>query len=127
MYRATDGMLRRMPPDGPRPPDLAQTTLLDGRRVDYIVRWERGTINRFIYSIAMLAPFGEDPRQPDRSFWNGRLLFSFEGGVGIGRQQGEMSMSGALVDPGLSRGYFVIYSTVTRTHAHYDLQVEGSD
>ncbi len=125
MYRATDGTFRPMPPDGSRPPDLAQTTLLDGRRVDYIVRWERGTINRFIYSIAMLAPFGEDPRQPDRSFWNGRLLFSFEGGVGIGRQQGEMSMSGALFDQGLSLGYVVIYSTGTRTGVHYNLQVGG--
>ncbi len=125
MYRATDGMFRPMPPDGSRPPDLAQTTLLDGRRVDYIVRWERGTINRFIYSMAMLAPFGEDPQQPDRSFWNGRLLFSFEGGVGIGRQQGEMSMSGALFNQGLSLGYAVIYSTGTRTGVHYNLQVGG--
>ena len=40
---------------------MAQTTLLDGRTVDYVVRRERGTINRFIYSFAMLAPFGESP------------------------------------------------------------------
>ena len=38
------------------------TTTLDGRTVPYIVRWERGTINRFIYSVAMLAPTTEtDP------------------------------------------------------------------
>jgi hypothetical protein len=125
MYRATNQSFRPMPPDGSRPPDLSQTTLIDGRRVDYIVRWERGTINRFVYSMAMLAPFGEDPQHPDHSLWNRRLLYSFEGGVGIGRQQGEMSMSQALFDQGLSLGYAVIYSTGNRTGVHYNLQVGG--
>src|SRR5215469_13017421 len=125
MYRATDGMFRLMPIDGSRPPDLSQTTLIDGRTVDYIVRWEQGTINRFIYSLAMLAPFGEDPQHPDHSLWNGRLLYSFSGGVGIGRQQGETSMSDALFHQGLSLGYAVIYSTGNRTGVHYNLQVGG--
>ena len=61
---------------------MAQTTLLDGRTVDYVVRRERGTINRFIYSFAMLAPFGEQPGdQPDTSLWNKRAIFTFDGGV----------------------------------------------
>src|SRR5262252_1600225 len=125
MYRATDGVFRPMPIDGSRPPDLSQTTLIDGRTVDYIVRWEQGTINRFIYSLAMLAPFGEDPQHADHSLWNGRLLYSFEGGVAIGRQQGETSMSQALLHQGLSLGYAVIYSTGNRTGVHYNLQVGG--
>jgi len=125
MYRTTDGMFRPMPIDGSRPADLSQTTLIDGRTVDYIVRWEQGTINRFIYSLAMLAPFGEDPQHADHSLWNGRLLYSFEGGVGIGRQQGETSMSQALFHQGLSLGYAVIYSTGNKTGVHYNLQVGG--
>jgi trans-2-enoyl-CoA reductase len=36
-----------------RPDDMAQTTTIDGKTVDYIVRQERGTINRFVYSIAV--------------------------------------------------------------------------
>ena len=40
---------------------MAKTTLPDGRTVDFIVRQERGTINRFLYSFAMLAPRGERP------------------------------------------------------------------
>ena len=46
------------------------------------MRQERGTINRFLYSFAMLAPAGEDPAQPDLSLWNGRLQYWFQGGVG---------------------------------------------
>src|SRR5262249_16123860 len=125
MYRATDQSFYPMPTDGSRPADLSQTTLIHVRRVDYIVRWERATINRFIYSMAILAPFGEDPQHPDHSLWNRRMLYSFEGGVGIGRQQGEMSRSQALFDQGLSLGYAVIYSTGNRTGVHYNLQVGG--
>ena len=58
----------------------------------YIVRWERGTINRFVYSVAMLAAAGEDdPTAPDDSLWNGRLVFSLQGGVAIGHTQGTTS------------------------------------
>ena len=58
-YRTTAGKFAALPADGSRPANMSQTTLLDGRTVDYVVRRERGTINRFIYSFAMLAPFGE--------------------------------------------------------------------
>jgi len=61
LYRTTSGSFQPLPSDGSRPSNMAETTLLDGRTVDYVVRRERGTINRFIYSFAMLAPFGEDP------------------------------------------------------------------
>ena len=37
-----------------RPADVARTTTLDGRTVDYIVRLERGTIDRAVYEIAAL-------------------------------------------------------------------------
>ena len=51
---------------------MTQTTTMDGRTVDFVVRWERGTIDRFIYSIAMLAPLGEARRSPRarHSAWN---------------------------------------------------------
>src|SRR5215211_6295665 len=56
LYRTTAGSFVALPATGPRPANMAQTTLSDGRTVDYIVRRERGTINRFIYSFAMLVP-----------------------------------------------------------------------
>ena len=73
LYRATTGSFQPLPSDGSRPSNMAQTTLLDGRTVDYVVRRERGTIDRFIYSFAMLAPFGEAAGgDPDTSLWNRR-------------------------------------------------------
>ena len=123
-YRTTLGQFKPLPPSG-TPADLTQTTILDGRTVDYVVRVERGTINRFIYGVAMLAPLGENPQQPDGSNWNGRLVFSFGGGVGIGHQQGSTSASASLSNDLLSLGYAVANSTGLVTGNHYDLQVGG--
>ena len=45
----------------PAPADMTQTTTSDGDTVDFVIRWERGTINRFIYSIAVLDPTASGP------------------------------------------------------------------
>jgi Tannase-like family of unknown function (DUF6351) len=125
LYRTTGGQFRAVPSDGSRPADMAQTTLLDGRTVDYVVRRERGTINRFIYSFAMLAPEGEPPGdEPDASLWNRRLIYTFDGGVAIGRSQGTPGGS-ALYDIGLSKGYAIVHSSGTRTSTHYNLELGG--
>jgi Tannase-like family of unknown function (DUF6351) len=100
------------------------TTLLDGRTVDYVIRFERGTINRFVYSIAMLAPLGEDPAHPSDELWNGRVTYSFDGGVAIGHNQGELS-EGNSFQRSLDKGYAVLASTGNRTSVHYNLQVGG--
>jgi hypothetical protein len=124
-YRSTGGTFKPMPSDGSRPSDLAQTTLLNGDTVDYIVRRERGTINRFIYSFAMLAPFGDQPSDdPDTSLWNGRAIYTFDGGVQIGHRQATPGGS-ALYDTGLSKGYAIIHSSGTRTSTHYNLVLGG--
>lgn len=125
-YKSTDGVFVDYDPDAPRPADMATTTTIDDQTVDYVVRWERGTINRFIYSIAVLSPDGGDPTAPpDLSAWNGRLLYHFQGGVGIGHYQGNPSRSRMLYDQGLSRGYAVAYSTGTKAGEHYNLVVGG--
>jgi hypothetical protein len=112
------------------PAGVATTTLTDGREVPYLIRHERGTINRFIYSVSMLATADEilagAPTDPDRSLWNGRLLFQFQGGVGIGHTQGRFDERAIAGQPDrLSKGYAVIYSTGTRTGEHYNLLVGG--
>ncbi len=92
----------------------------------FVVRWERGTLDRFIYSVAMLAPVGEaDPRAPDDSLWNRRLVFTFDGGVGIGHFQGTTSAGAMLPADLLGKGYGVMWSSGTRTSTHYNLQVGG--
>ncbi|MFW5823813.1 MAG: DUF6351 family protein, partial [Marinobacter sp.] len=46
IYRTTDDRWAPMPEDGTRPDDMAQTELTDGRTVDFVVRQERGPLNR---------------------------------------------------------------------------------
>ncbi|HZA77592.1 MAG TPA: DUF6351 family protein [Acidimicrobiales bacterium] len=127
VYRTTGGQFRWLDdPSGPLPADIATTTTLDGTAAPFIVRWERGTINRFIYSVAMLAPAGEaEPNVPDDSLWNRRLVFSFDGGVGIGHFQGTTSSGSMLPADLLGKGYGVMWSSGTRTSTHYNLQVGG--
>ena len=125
VYKATDGAFKPYVPGDPRPADMAQTTTMDGLTVDYIVRWERGTVNRFLYSIAMLAPFDEGPDDLDTSAWNGKVIYHFQGGVAIGHYQGNPSGSRMLYDDGLSKGYAVLYSTGNKTGTHYNLVLGG--
>ncbi len=124
-YRTTGGSWGDYDPAAPTPGDLAQTTTMDGETVDYIVRWERGTINRFIYSIAMLSPNDQDEATADLSAWNEKLIYYFQGGVAIGHYQGDPSRSRMLYDYGLGKGYAVAYSTGTKTGTHYNLEVGG--
>ncbi len=124
-YRSTGGSWKDYTPGMARPADMATTTTIDGRTVDFVVRWERGTINRFIYSIAMLAPLDQDAGTLDRSAWNGGVIYRFDGGVAIGHSQGNVSTSGMLYDVGLARGYAILYSSGTRTSTHYNLQLGG--
>jgi hypothetical protein len=125
VYKSSSGGFKPYTPGEARPADMAQTTTMDGLTVDYIVRWERGTINRFIYSIAMLAPDDRGPDDLSRGAWNGKLIYYFQGGVAIGHDQGSPSGSRMLYDDGLSQGYAVIYSTGTKTGTHYNLVLGG--
>lgn len=119
-----DGKFKPLPTDGSKPADLAKTNLAGGRTVDFIVRQERGSINRFLYSFAMLAPFGEDSTKPDLSLWNGRLMYWFQGGVAIGHTQGKIH-DGSMNPDFLGQGYAIVHSSGNNTGTHYNLQVAG--
>jgi hypothetical protein len=115
--RASGGNLVPLPP-GPLPADVA---MIDGK-IPFVVRRERGTINRFIYSLAMLA----DPAagETDTSRWNRRLVYAFDGGVAIGRNQG--TPGGSALNPELlARGYAIAHSSGTRTSVHYNMVLGG--
>jgi hypothetical protein len=124
-YRTTAGGWADVPAGGDVPADAVMITDRDGNSVPLLVRWERGTINRFIYSIAMLAPFDEGADDLDTSAWNGKLIYHFQGGVAIGHHQGDPSGSRMLYDHGLSLGYAVAYSTGNKTGTHYNLVLGG--
>jgi hypothetical protein len=75
---------------GTTSPDLvASTTTSNGVTLPYIVRVERGTLNRGIYDIAVLF----DPTKPawtptaPQPQWNGKLLYTFGASTGQPRQQ----------------------------------------
>ena len=97
------------------PPDVAGTTTIDGKTVDFVVRMETGTLNRGIYQIAML----DDPRRPTPASpwrrlpaWNGTLVFTFGGSCGPGYHQG-VETGGVLTKLSeLGNGYAVASSTL---------------
>lgn len=141
-YRATDGSTRVLAPGLTDLPDdvaylpvsgMVGTDQLDtggATEIPYILRLQRGTLpqNRFLYSIAMLAPFEEYLGETDgysTDHWNGRLLFSFGGGVGIGHSQGDLSTGAATMHEAMRLGHAVVYSSGNRTSTHYNLLLGG--
>ena len=108
----------------PSPASIEMTTTMDGKMVPMILRWERGVINRFMYSILMLSPASQTAT-PDLSAWNRKALYSFSGGVAIGHTQGAASGGDMRYLAGLRMGYAVLYSSGNRTNTHYNLQLGG--
>jgi hypothetical protein len=95
-----------------------QTTTIDGRTVNYIVRVESGTIDESIYRIAIL----DDPANPIRNpwsaggkkpgpGWNGKLSFPFGGGCGPAFRSGSNAVTSALSNDPLSLGFAVAFGT----------------
>ncbi len=102
--------------------DIARITV-DGVERDFIVRFETGTINRFIYAIAVLASVEDNLAMPSGKLWNGKLVYQLRGGVGIGRRQGNLKPKDVLKRrrQQLSEGYAIVYSTANQTSNHYNI------
>jgi hypothetical protein len=122
-YQATGGSWKPYDPAAPRPADMTQTTTSDGATVDFIIRWERGTINRFIYTIAVLDPGLTGPSVLPS--WNRKLIYYFGGGVAIGHYQGSNNQGESRYVHGLGKGYAIAWSTGTKTNTHYNLILGG--
>ena len=86
LYRShSDGNVQPLPA-GPPPADLATTTTLDGRTVAYIVR--RSAARSTASSTRSRCSPTRRRGRPTPSLWNRRLVYCFDGGVAIGRNQG---------------------------------------
>src|SRR5581483_7656061 len=99
---------------GSTPADLATTTTNAGVTVPYIVRVERGTMNRGIYDIAVLfdpagAAWTALSPQPQ---WNGKVVYSFGASTGQPRLQFRTEQNWA-DDSALSRGFMVVDNSLT--------------
>lgn len=124
--RNTGGGLVALPADGQRPADMGTTSLADGKVVDFVVRREIGSINRFLYSIAMLSPLpaADSAAQDNTNLWNGKLLYWFQGGVAIGHSQG--TVHGGSMNPDiLGQGWAIVHSSGNNTGTHYNLNLSG--
>ena len=118
-YRASNNTFKPLTSlSPPFPSDLVQTTTIDGRTVNYIVRVESGTINESIYRIAII----DDPTNPIRNpwaaggkkpgpGWNGKLSFPYGGGCGPAFRSGRNVVSSALANDPLSLGFAVAFGT----------------
>jgi hypothetical protein len=100
-------------PAAPRPADIAQTTTDEGHTVDYIVRVERGTMNRGIFDIAVLF----NPSQPwsataPQAQWNGKVFYQFGASTGQPRRQFRPAPAWTN-ELALSRGYLVAQNSMT--------------
>jgi hypothetical protein len=119
-YRALDGEFHDLAEPNRIPPDIA-TVAIGGRMLPYIVRDERGVIDRSIYRLVVLDPHPGDGPTPmwDPSGWNGRLVHRFGGGCGS--TYGNNAGNGYNTDPQspylLDHGYAVIASTLTTFQA----------
>jgi hypothetical protein len=118
-YRTTGGVWQRYDPAAPRPADMSTTPT----GVDFVIRWERGTINRFVYTIAVLDPEASGPS--DLSHWNRKLIYYFGGGVAVGHYQGSNNQGESRYAYGLGQGYAIAWSTGTKTNTHYNLVLGG--
>ena len=122
-YRASNATWKPFDPSAPRPADMTTTTTSTGATVDFVIRWERGTIDRFIYTIAVLDPTVSGPAS--LPYWNRKLIMYFGGGVAIGHYQGSNNQDESRYPYGLGKGYAIAWSTGTKTNTHYNLVLGG--
>jgi hypothetical protein len=120
MYRTTTNQFAVYDPTLPPPTNLATTTTDQGITVPYIVRIERGTMDRGIHEIAVLfdptKPWTPWARQPQ---WNQKLLMLY--GAGTSQVYAQRTPMSVLNNEALSRGFAVANSSmlINSLHANF--------
>ena len=117
MYRTTSNQFAVYDPSAPPPANLATTTTDQGITVPYIVRIERGTLNRGIHDVAVLfdptKPFAPWAPQPQ---WNRKLVVQY--GAGTSQQYRQNGPESALNNEALSAGFAVVSSSMLVNGQH---------
>ncbi len=117
-----------MPLDDPSasPADAAEV-VVDGETLPFVVRLERGVINRGIYEIAALYDGLEPSPARAETGWNGKVVMTFGGGCNVGYHQGNAT-AGVLNAEALARGYAVASNSllVNETNCHPVIAAESA-
>ena len=138
-YRNKSGEWKPLDPKAARPIDVGATKTTEGKDVALIVRQEKGVINRSAYLINILhdptaGPLPTATAGSPASGWNGKLIYSFGGGVQanyhMGRGLGMMTgtdgkffiedLGGGFLDYFVARGYAVAAGSLNVMGANND-------
>ncbi len=127
VYRNAAGRFMPWDPATPVPSDAATVTVADGVLLPYLVRVERGTLNRGIHEIAVLFDPARSwtPLEP-QPHWGRKLLLKYGGGTGQVYRQG--NPPAVLDDEALRLGFVVASSSmlVNGLHANFVTAAETS-
>lgn len=120
-YKNAQGQFVALPDPTQVPGDAQTVETSAGATIDYVVRVERGTINRAVYQITALY----DPLAPawtalsPQPQWTGKAIYNFRGGCGVGHQQGVLGPTDDLVggvyplaDAPVSAGFAVLSASL---------------
>jgi len=106
MSTATHAFAAYDPSHPPAAGQVASTTTDQGVTDPYIVRDERGAMDRGIYDVAVLSnPSGTWAPWAPQAGWNHKLLWPFGASAAVHHSNG--SPSGVMIDMALSRGFMV--------------------
>lgn len=99
---------------GTTPANMATTTTDNGQTVPFIVRLERGTMNRGIYDLAVLFR----PDQPwtaamPQDQWNRKVYYTFGSSTGQPRRQARPQASWSGAEEQLKRGYLWVANSMS--------------
>ena len=138
-YRNKSGEWKPFDPKAAPPADVATTRTTEAREVPLIVRQEKGVINRSAYLINILhdptaGPLPTATAASPASGWNGKLIYSFGGGVQanyhMGRGLGMMTgtdrkfyiedLGAGYLDYFVTRGYAVAAASLNVMGANND-------
>jgi hypothetical protein len=94
--------------------EIASTTTDHGVTVPFIVRLERGTMNRGIYDLAVLfKPTTGWTALQAQPQWNGKIYFTFGASTGQPRRQARPATNWSTQELQLSRGFLVVQNSMT--------------
>jgi len=98
-------------------------SLSDAKQPLQLFRAEQGSINRFIYTIAMAIKPEELGTRTESSLWNKKLIYQFNGGSGIGFRQGRQKATKTITRrlKEAQKGYAIISSSGNRTSYTYNM------